>query len=149
MNTSKCCDAQIKVNTADEGTSCYVCSACGEACDIKGCDHIFETSHRCSVNDIERIGKTKDCEFCNGRGRDSKTEECKFCHLTKCHAGKNPCGCDNNQLECTREEAYKTVIADMKGDYEKCKSYVFGCSNCAIGRLLEDLEDFYDEYIKL
>jgi hypothetical protein len=31
---SKCCNAPVKVSTADEGTSCYVCTRCQKPCDI-------------------------------------------------------------------------------------------------------------------
>lgn len=32
---SNCCKASVKVDTADEGTSCYVCSKCSEPCDVQ------------------------------------------------------------------------------------------------------------------
>ncbi len=31
---SNCCHATVKVDTEDEGTSCYVCEKCGMACDL-------------------------------------------------------------------------------------------------------------------
>lgn len=31
---SKCCNVEVMVNTSNEGTSCYVCRECKEACDI-------------------------------------------------------------------------------------------------------------------
>ena len=31
---SNCCKAPIEVSTADEGTSCYICTKCGKPCDI-------------------------------------------------------------------------------------------------------------------
>ncbi len=31
---STCCNAPVKVSTADEGTSCYVCTRCQKPCDI-------------------------------------------------------------------------------------------------------------------
>lgn len=31
---SNCCSAPLSVHTADEGTSCYVCSECKEPCDV-------------------------------------------------------------------------------------------------------------------
>lgn len=30
---SNCCNAPMRVSTADEGTSCYVCAKCNRACD--------------------------------------------------------------------------------------------------------------------
>lgn len=30
---SACCKAALRVDTGDEGTSCYMCEACGKACD--------------------------------------------------------------------------------------------------------------------
>ena len=32
---SNCCNAPVKSSCADEGTCCYVCEACNEACDVK------------------------------------------------------------------------------------------------------------------
>lgn len=32
---SNCCHAPMKVNTADEGTSCYMCSKCDKSCDVE------------------------------------------------------------------------------------------------------------------
>lgn len=34
MNISNCCYHEAVVETADEGTKCYVCNKCGEACDL-------------------------------------------------------------------------------------------------------------------
>jgi len=31
--SSDCCGAKLGVSTADEGTSCWICSACGRPCD--------------------------------------------------------------------------------------------------------------------
>lgn len=31
---SKCCHAKAYVDTADEGTSCYMCEKCGKPCDV-------------------------------------------------------------------------------------------------------------------
>ena len=36
MELSNCCNAHVYVETADEGTSCYCCEACGSPCDIGG-----------------------------------------------------------------------------------------------------------------
>lgn len=30
---SNCCGAPLEVSTADEGTSCYICSRCDNPCD--------------------------------------------------------------------------------------------------------------------
>jgi len=34
MDKSKCCNVLVIVDSGDEGTSCWVCTKCGEACDI-------------------------------------------------------------------------------------------------------------------
>lgn len=31
---SNCCKEPVTVNTADEGTSCFMCTACGKPCDL-------------------------------------------------------------------------------------------------------------------
>lgn len=55
---SNCCGASISVETADEGTSCYVCADCGKACDAfhpkycNRCGKFLETpgAHTCRRN---------------------------------------------------------------------------------------------------
>jgi hypothetical protein len=32
---SSCCGAQVRVDSGDEGTSCYVCEGCGKPCDVR------------------------------------------------------------------------------------------------------------------
>jgi hypothetical protein len=42
--------------------------------------------------------------FCNHifeKTNDEYVEQCKFCKMCKARA-TNPCGCDNNQLECPK-----------------------------------------------
>ena len=34
MEKSNCCKALVIVDSGDEGTSCWICTKCGEACDI-------------------------------------------------------------------------------------------------------------------
>lgn len=38
---SNCCNAPVKVDTADEGTSCYMCAACRKPCDLQMKEHVF------------------------------------------------------------------------------------------------------------
>lgn len=43
---------------------------------------------------------------------------------------------------------YKVVLVDLKAEYKPCKDYSMGCYNCANGRLIEDLETYYDNHIR-
>jgi len=36
MELSNCCNAPVKVDTSEEGTSCYICTECISPCDIGG-----------------------------------------------------------------------------------------------------------------
>ncbi len=52
--TSACCGAEMRVDTADEGTSCYICCKCGKGTDPKDsvekpeCEHDFGLLTACS-----------------------------------------------------------------------------------------------------
>lgn len=35
MQTSNCCNKEVKVDCGSEGTCCYVCVGCGKPCDLK------------------------------------------------------------------------------------------------------------------
>jgi hypothetical protein len=35
ITVSQCCSAKLTVSTADEGTSCYICSKCGKQMDLQ------------------------------------------------------------------------------------------------------------------
>lgn len=37
-NKSSCCGAPLTVSTADEGTSCYICTQCDRPCDASSED---------------------------------------------------------------------------------------------------------------
>lgn len=46
------------------------------------------------------------------------------------------------------KKAYKAVIIDLKAGAEpKCKEYYFGCANCQLHRLIEDLEDYFYQQV--
>lgn len=63
---SKCCHANLRVSSSDEGTNCYMCTKCGEPCDFiiasdKKCEHYKITiTRRENSNDIT----TQWCEDC-------------------------------------------------------------------------------------
>lgn len=46
-----------------------------------------------------------------------------------------------------KKQAYEIVIKDLKRN-TRCKKHCIGCFDCAIRRMVEDLESFYDLDIK-
>jgi hypothetical protein len=53
---SNCCKAPVKVNTVDEGTSCYICSTCNNLCDLQK-----------QITDTERLDFILDCIYKDSR----------------------------------------------------------------------------------
>lgn len=43
---SNCCNALLTISTADEGTSCYICTKCQKPCDPQGDPTAFDVVQR-------------------------------------------------------------------------------------------------------
>lgn len=54
---SKCCQAPLTVSTADEGTSCYICTSCG-----RDTDPMFEEKPKLPENTPLLFGLCHICE---------------------------------------------------------------------------------------
>lgn len=42
------------------------------------------------------------------------------------------------------EKYYKVVLADLKSSHQKCEDYCLGCYSCQVGRMIEDLQCYYE-----
>ena len=58
---SNCCNAEMKVSTADEGTSCWICSKCQKACNPKKMSLKKKTKEKPCSHKYEY----NDCTFCS------------------------------------------------------------------------------------
>jgi hypothetical protein len=59
---SKCCDAELKVSQADEGTCCFICTKCGKPSDIK-----VEVPMDAKLQTPNGV-PTADCKVCGRKG---------------------------------------------------------------------------------
>lgn len=63
---SKCCQAPLTVSTADEGTSCYVCTSCG-----RDTDPMFEDKPKLPENNEFTLAEIKQLfSYCRERDRE-------------------------------------------------------------------------------
>ena len=145
---SNCCNAPVKVSTADEGTSCYVCTRCQKPCNIlaKPFDGIaFSTQSQKEPEEWEDTFNLMWEIYCKSSAGKIEMQECVRGILKASLSHQRTQTIEEKQSENRNKivcpHCHKGKNSSIAGGNSKC----FHCDTCSFEECQYDYSRLWDE----